>query len=183
MAPFPAIFPAALFLAAQAALLPASTRVPEGDQGRAAAVAGMVGDVISYTRWPAPQSPPAPMRICVVGNPRHAGQLQRIALPNGQDVRVEEAAGGPAIAEGRCDTFYIGGLDGAQVRLVIAAARGVAVLTIVEDDDRCRSGAMICLHVGPGAVRFEINVDAVARGNVRIDPRVLHLSRGREEGE
>lgn len=173
-------FPSAVLVSMQLALLPMNTRVPAGPQGQRVAVAAIVRDIIDYTRWPVP---PAPIRVCTVGVPRFAGRLGAIMLPSGHGVRVQQIAAPALIEEGGCDVLYFGNLDARQARPLLASARGRAVLTIAEDDDRCRGGAMICLHVGTTTIGFELNVDAVSRGAVRIDPRVLRLSRGREKVE
>ncbi|WP_336959212.1 YfiR family protein [Sphingobium aquiterrae] len=173
-------FPLSVLVSTQLALLPASTQVAAGPQGQGAAVSAIVGDIIGYTRWPVP---PAPVRLCLAGAPHHAGRLGAIMLPSGQGVRVQQVAVPAPVEGGDCDVLYVGGLDAPHARALLAGARGRAVLTIAEDDDRCRGGAMICLHVGATSIGFELNVDAVSRGAVRIDPRVLRLSRGWEKVE
>ena len=56
---------------------------------------------------------------------------------------------------------------------------GRAVLTVCERSPSCTAGGMVRLDIGPngGPVRFEVNLDAVARSVVRIHPQVLRLGR------
>ncbi|MEO7470390.1 MAG: YfiR/HmsC family protein, partial [Sphingobium limneticum] len=42
----------------------------------------------------------------------------------------------------------------------------------------CGSGAIFCLLYAPQTLSFQLNIDAVSRSAVRIDPRVLRLSKG-----
>ena len=53
------------------------------------------------------------------------------------------------------------------------------MVTIAEADPGCRSQAMFCLLPGKDDLSFELNIDAVARSGVAIDPRLLRMSRGR----
>ena len=63
-------------------------------------------------------------------------------------------------------------------RQLVAAARGNGVLTIAEADPACRSQAMFCMVYEPRAVSFRMNLDAIARSGLRVDPRVLRLAEG-----
>jgi hypothetical protein len=78
----------------------------------------------------------------------------------------------------QCDVLYLATLQPASNARLLAAVRGRAVLTVAEDDPTCRGGAMFCLHVRPNDIAFELNLDAVSRSGVTVDPRVLRLSRG-----
>lgn len=154
------------------------------ERGQDAAVASLLGDIMAYVRWPAAPAPPAPLRLCTMGTLLHARELRTIRLPSGQGVRVRALAGPSSIgkdAKDACDALYFGGLKAIDERRLLANLQGLAVLTIAEDDDDCRGGAMICLHVGTASTGFELNINVVTHGTVRIDPRVLRLSRVREE--
>lgn len=61
---------------------------------------------------------------------------------------------------------------------LIAAVRGNPVVTIAEDDRDCAGGAMFCLLFAPQTLSFQLNIDAVSRSTVRIDPRVLRVAKG-----
>ena len=61
------------------------------------------------------------------------------------------------------------------MRRLIASTTGRPVVTIVEADLACRSGAMFCLLYAPQSLSFRLSIDAVSRSTVRIDPRVLRL--------
>lgn len=56
--------------------------------------------------------------------------------------------------------------------------RGAPIVTIAENDPACRSEAMFCLVFLEDAMAFQLNIDAVSRSGVRIDPRVLRMSQG-----
>ena len=52
------------------------------------------------------------------------------------------------------------------------------VLTIAEADPDGRSQAMFSLLFRPGALNFRLNIDAVSRSGLKVDPRVLRLAQG-----
>lgn len=141
----------------------------------AAGTARIVGAILEYTRWPSERPV---IRLCLAGAPRYAGQLDTITPSNGARVEVSNLAQAGDGARVRCDALYIGLLDADRSRRLIADMRGKAVTTIAEDDPDCRSGAMFCLLFTPQALSFQLNIDAVSRSGVRIDPRVLRISKG-----
>ena len=77
-----------------------------------------------------------------------------------------------------CDALYIGDLTLPAMRQVTARVRGRPVVTIAEADPACRSEAMFCLVFEAQRLSFQMNLDAISRSSVRVDPRVLRMSRG-----
>lgn len=135
--------------------------------------AHVVGSILAYTRWP---QTPAPVRLCVIGPARRSGQLDG-ALPGGVVVaRREFFANAPDVSAG-CDVLYFGEVAQSTIRAAVANARGRPILTIAESDPSCRSGAMFCLRFDRN-VSFALNIDAITRSTIRVDPRVLRISQG-----
>lgn len=143
----------------------------------AAAVQQVVMGIISYTRWPVE---PPQLRLCVIGPADYADDLlEDAAQPSGRPVRgVRLGPGGSAGAE--CDIVYLGRLGEAEKRQVFAQLAGHPVLSISEHDESCAVGSMFCLQVRGTEVSFQINLDSVARGGVRVSPKVLQLGRRKE---
>ncbi|WP_416464633.1 YfiR family protein [Sphingomonas sp. VDB2] len=146
-----------------------------GPDAVADSTARMVGAILDYTRWPAPRTM---VRLCLTGAPRHAGRMGDVILSNGARVAASSLDEAQEGASDRCDALYIGRMNGAAMRRLIAGAGGQPVVTIAEDDPTCRSGAMFCLLYTPQSLSFQLSIDAVSRSAVRIDPRVLRLSKG-----
>lgn len=145
------------------------TRFAPGTEDEA--VARLVGGIISFTRWP---SEPRPLRLCVVGTARHADRIDEAGKTAGRAVTVRRVAAGAA-TDG-CDLLYFGAMPADASRRMIAAIGGKAVLSIAEADPGCRGGAMFCLAVGSSSLAFQLSVDAISRGAVRVDPRVLRVA-------
>lgn len=138
------------------------------------AVARIVRSLVEYTRWPEPRPT---IRLCVVGPAFYATQLDGLRLADGRRIEPRVVAAGQ-VGPGACDAAYIGQLSLPAQRQITAQVRGRGVMTIAEADPQCRSQAMFCLNFMPQAVSFRLNLDAVARSGLRVDPRVLRLSAG-----
>ena len=145
-----------------------------GDSRYASAAARTVRAIIEYTRWPAQAGP---LTLCAAGPTRRGGRLDAVRLADGRAVQRREVAPVPS-AIGGCQVLYIGDVQPLVLRQLIAAARGNGVLTIAEADPACRSQAMFCMVYEPRAVSFRMNLDAIARSGLRVDPRVLRLAEG-----
>lgn len=158
-----------------AMVVPAVMPLPDQPDRVAAAVARMVDAIFTYTRWPAPHST---IGLCVAGAADHADQLDTITLDGARAVERRMLPSGEGALPESCDALYLGGMDATRARRLIADARGGPVVTIAETDTGCRAGAMFCLLFAPNSLNFQLNIDAVSRSTVRIDPRVLRLSRG-----
>lgn len=156
-------------------LLPSYALAGVGEAERySPAVARVVQSLIDYTRWPQPRTP---LRLCVAGPALYASRLDGLKLADGRQVERRSLPPG-AISPGSCDAVYIGQMPLPAQRQLTALLRGRGVMTIAEADPACRSQAMFCLSFAGQAVSFRLNVDAVARSGLRVDPRVLRLSTG-----
>lgn len=135
--------------------------------------ARIVGGFIAYSRWPSPQNP---MRLCLFGATERTGRFDEVERAARLPVLVRKMMDPAAVTA--CDVVYAGPMSSEVERRLIAATRGRPILSIIERDPDCRSGAMICLTSGSGITSFRINIDAVSRSRVRIDPRVLRIAGG-----
>ncbi|MBN8499940.1 MAG: YfiR family protein [Sphingomonadales bacterium] len=130
--------------------------------------------LIEYTRWPTRRDP---VVLCVAGAAVHAGQLGGLRLADGRRVErrnVPAAAGALA----GCDAVYLGQMGQAQMRQLIASVRGRGVLTIAETDPSLTSEAMFAMTYKPNGLSFRLNIDAVSRSGLKVDPRILRVAQG-----
>lgn len=167
----------ALFTTPQMSVQAASqTLVDDGSGGMTRAVNRMIGGIASYVRWP--DGSAASTRVmCLVGTPRLADRMAPdIPGPGSIAVRLMNAA--TATGRADCDILFLGKMPVADRRQLIAWVRGRPILTITDDDAACIYGAMFCLNNKAASLSFSVNLDAIGRGPLRIDPRVLRIGGG-----
>lgn len=145
-----------------------------GDVQYDQAVARTVRAIIEYTRWPKRADP---VLVCVAGPVRHAAQLGALRLADGRRLERRNIAPSSVGITG-CEVLYIGDLPIAQQRELTFLSRGRAVLTLAEADESNASEAMFVLAFQARSLSFRLNVDAVSRSGLRVDPRVLRVARG-----
>lgn len=145
-----------------------------GESRYAGAVVRTVRGIIEYTRWPQRHDP---LVLCVAGPTQHAGQLGSIRLSDGRRVDRRNVNATPG-ALGGCHILYLGNLAINLQRQLTETVRGRGVLTIAEADPANTAEAMFAFTYKPNGLSFRLNVDAVSRSGLRVDPRVLRLSQG-----
>jgi hypothetical protein len=163
-------------MTAQAASAASQAIVEDDPGGLTRATNRLLGGIISYVRWPDGQTG-APRTLCVAGTPRLSGRIAPV-MPGGPAVAVRHAATAEIVESGACDILFLGRMSDSERRRWIGWVRGRAVLTVTDDDPDCLRGAMFCLAPRPGGLGFSVNLDAIGRGGLRVDPRVLKIGQG-----
>jgi len=161
----------------------------------AQAVLRTAAGILSYTRWPqkAQAQQERELRLCVVGETEYADALLAASGHNlGQRrLRVARVALDDMAALQSCASLYIGKMALDAWRALLQQLAGQALLTISEQAELCRVGAMFCLHrpdaqetaAGENSgIGFEVNLDSVTRSGLRVNPRVLQLARNKPAG-
>jgi hypothetical protein len=150
------------------------TKFQAGTAEQAIAVSRMIGGIISYTRWPADLRQ---LQFCISGDTQVALQAAEIDRSANRSVALKRVAAGAA-TDG-CDILYLGPMAPVRQRQMVSGIRARAVLSIAESDPSCRGGTMFCLRIRSATLAFQLNVDAISRGTVRVDPRVLRITAAR----
>jgi hypothetical protein len=134
--------------------------------------------ILGYARWP---NESMPLRVCIAGRSTHTDPWLKnglAALPHRPIVVQALAQDSDASIVAQCDALYIGTMDDTASRRIFSNVVGYPVLTVSERIPPCAAGAMVCLDASnPMGVQFEVNLDAVARSGVRVNPQVLRLGR------
>ncbi len=149
------------------------TTIPPGEDGTAMATSRLVGGILSYSRWP---SQPDPVRLCVAGTSTRAALLGDVQLASGARINLSRRAPSAVTAE-QCDALFIGAMAPPDRARLISRLGTAAIVTLTDDDPACEFGAMFCLRQTAEGLSFDLNIGAVSRSRVRIDPRVLALGR------
>lgn len=170
-----ALLAAPLLAGAGIETTPVAHTIAPSDAGGKNGTAQLVRYIVEYTRWPVK---PDPIVLCVVGQANYALRPGVFPIAGGRNMRERQLSLADLGSAQSCNALYLGNMSLASMRNWTAAVRGGAIVTIAERDPDCASEAMICLIRLQRTISFEINVDAVSRSKVRIDPRVLRLSAG-----
>lgn len=134
----------------------------------------LIGGILSFARWPEAHASPS-RTLCVVGKPRFSGQITSSISSAGRPARGVAATAADVMGGRSCDAVFLGMMPVADRRALIQWVRARPVLTITDDDPSCAYGAMFCLQHKGAAIGFSVNIDAVSRSRVRVDPRVLRI--------
>ena len=166
----------ALASAAMAGDLAAPAKAAGETRTGNASVTTIVAGIVSYTRWPAQ---PTPIKFCTLGRGRGVDELLEFSdLGSAQrSVPVRAAANANDAAMG-CDVIYFGTFAAGAMQDVMQRAVGRPVLMIGEGPEFCSDGGMFCLDIAKVAARLTVNLDAVARSGLQVNPSVLRIARG-----
>jgi len=144
----------------------------------ASMVAKVVAGIVSYTRWPG--AAPS-IRLCTIGHGPGVDALRHVSDlgSTGRTVEVVPMASVNAAGSG-CDAVYLGRTKEAEARNAVRLFAGRPVLLLGEGPEFCSDGGMFCVEPAAAVPRFGVNLDAVARSGLRVNPQVLRIARGSE---
>lgn len=154
------------------------TIVDDGVDGLTRAVDRMLGGIVSYVRWPGAEQ--RSRTLCLVGAPRLTDRIAPGVPGNGPAIAVRRMTTAAVTGGSDCDILFLGRMPADDRQRLIGWVRGRAVLTISDDDPACLHGAMFCLARKAEGLSFSVNLDAIGRGPLRVDPRVLKI--GQSDG-
>jgi len=149
----------------------AATQTPTDKSVRA-----IVSGIVSYTRWPSLSGQP---KLCIFASSRYAQALSEsgsVPLPYTPLIVHNDAEA----LNATCDAIYFGNESPASQLELINRYQGKALLLIAEQNTECVIGSAFCLIINEDAVRFSINLDALSRSGVRVNPEVLMLARNKK---
>ncbi|PTD96149.1 YfiR family protein [Pseudothauera lacus] len=180
----PAHLRPSVLLAALAAAAANAADAPAPVDERALQLPRIVLGIVAYARWPQPLPG---YRLCIAGEAAELDALLNVPAAVGErplEARRIDLDDDGAIPPA-CDIIYLGRGTAPQARRSLyAAAAGQPVLTISTVDGECAEGSQFCLRVPPvpGTPTLLLNLDAISRGAVRVNPRVLQITRSLEDG-
>lgn len=153
----------------------AAQKAPAATEHGRSTVTTVVAGIVSYTRWPAEMRS---VRLCTLGQGHGVDELLAAGDIGSTQLGVPvRAASDVPGASSECDVIYVGTLAIDAARNLLQRTVGRPVLMIGEGPEFCTDGGMFCLQPGTAAVAFAVNLDAVARSGLRVNPRVLRMAR------
>ena len=118
--------------------------------------------------------PDSPLVIGVAGADALAEQLELSVAGhsvNGRPVQVRKVRRGESLAG--LHVLYLGALDKPVLQELLAASRGLALLTVSDSDEVYAMGSMINFVMADDKVRFDVALKPVAQAHIRISARML----------
>ncbi len=139
-------------------------------------VAALALGLLEFTRWPRP-----PDLLCVSAGGPQAKALAA-ALPEhplSSRLSLREVPVDAELPAG-CDAMLFEGWTEERQAQALRENAERPVLTLGLGAGFCTLGGAVCFGEGRGQPAFEINTDALARSGLRVNPRVLLLTRARK---
>jgi hypothetical protein len=159
------------------ALLAAGTDVqPVGEYQVKAA---FLYNFAKFVEWPgsAFKSANEPVTICVLGRNPFGNTLEDAVagkVVEGRTFAVRQISG--MQGAGGCRILFVSGSERKQFRAGAASIAGQGLLTVGEWKEFIADGGVVNFKLESGKVRFEINVAAAERENLRISSKLLSLA-------
>ncbi|HEX9390690.1 MAG TPA: YfiR family protein [Usitatibacteraceae bacterium] len=140
-------------------------------------ISGMVEGIISYTKWPADLKQ---VRLCIIGDGAGAKELLKSG-PLGSAQRSIDVQRIASTTDNNpdCQVLYFAARYTAKQRAMLNRFVARPFLTIGEGPEFCSDGGMFCVDSEESTSRFGVNLDAIARSGLRVNPQVLSLGRAK----
>src|SRR2546422_5347934 len=132
--------------------------------------AAFIYNFVQFTEWPASafSSPDEPIMIAVVGPDPFNGGLERAVkdkVVGGRSLAVRHFASADSLE--KCHLIFVPSAETGG-RAILNRLAGKSVLTIGDGDDFTRPGGAIRFYRDKNRIRFEVNVKAADRSNLKI---------------
>jgi len=132
-----------------------------------------------YVEWPraAFSSPSSALNLCIAGEDPFGATLDKAVA----DQRIGNRAIvvrrlKPVARDSGCHILYVGGSDKRQIRQVIDAVQGTAVLIVSDGASPAPAGSIINFVVKDNRVRFDIDDEAAEQNALTVSSKLLSLA-------
>lgn len=158
-----------LLLALGAVSLLAS--VPSEDEVKAA----FIFNFVKFVEWPE-MAEKKEIKVCFTGEKPLSGNLTLLEGRKAHNL-VLKISSGSVPPEDICDVLFLSASDRKSLSELLIFYSEKPVLTISDVPGFARSGGMIGLVVVDNKVRFEINLSAVNKSQLKISSQLLSLAK------
>jgi hypothetical protein len=136
---------------------------------------GYLFNYARFVQWPS-SNERGPFVIGILVEDEYARVIKdklRGATVNGRAIALRRAQR-PEDFEG-CQMVFIAASQ--DWKRGVGMLEGLPILTVGEGPEFAREGGMISMVLEDGRVKFEVNIDAVARGGLQVSSRLLQVGR------
>lgn len=162
-------------------LTPVNHASNEEPGGYSYAVSRVVRSFIYYTNWNSVEGGNG-LQLCIVGPAKHSGMLNAETLGGKHQISVKNITL-QNVATEKCNAIYIGNVPAQSLRTAMLSLKGLRRLTFAENDPTCRSYATVCLVFEGNSMNFRLNIEALTRSGLKLDPRVMRMGTGATLGD
>jgi len=176
-----------LCLALMHAFIPKVAAGQKSSAGEYEVKAAMLYNLTRFVEWPPSAYPDsqAPTVLCILGRDPFGASLTSIvskAIVNSRPLKIRHLQDDDSTRA--CHVLYISSSERKSIVRIFSSLKGFNVLTVGEMAQFAAHGGMIQFSLDEKQVRFEINLDAVLRADLKISSRLLVLARiVRNEGK
>jgi hypothetical protein len=133
-----------------------------------------------FVKWPeeAFKDPNNPLIYCTIGEDSFHGSLD--AALNGKTIGARSSRvvhfKQPQEIQG-CQVLFIAAREKKSIPAILASTKGNSVLTVGESEHFVQDGGMIGFLLEENKIRFEVNLEAAQKANLKISSRLLALAK------
>lgn len=133
-----------------------------------------------FVEWPADAFPTAdaPLEICVLGQDPFGRDFEQVIIEktvNGHRLEIAHPDGVPQARA--CQILFVASSEKQRVRDILRGLAGASVLTVGDTAGFAKMGGIINFILDESRVRFEINVTAAERANLKLSARLLTVAK------
>jgi len=169
-----------LLLSCLANAIPRGAAAQENEISEYELKAAILYKLTNFVEWPdaAYPGPSAPTVLCILGRDPFGPALTSGTPKGGARGRpivvrrIQQAKDSPD-----CHILYISSSERKTVGQIFSGLKGTSVLTVGEMTQFAANGGMIQFSLEDQQVRFDINLDAALRGQLKVSSKLLALAR------
>ena len=140
-------------------------------------LSSLIEGIIRFTKWPADLKQ---VRLCIIGEGSGARELLKAdALGSTQRAIDVQRIVNAADSNPDCQVLYFAARYTTKQRATLNRFVARPFLTIGEGSEFCSDGGMFCVDTDESMGRFGVNLDAISRSGLRVNPQVLSLGRAK----
>lgn len=141
--------------------------------------AAFIYNFIKFIEWPttAFKDSRTPYIVGVLGKDPFGSDLKNTMSDktiNGRPILVRSVTD-PEI--GKCHALFISSSERRRLKSILDQAKGAPVLTIGETEEFAQMGGIINFVIEDNKVRFQINIEAAKRADLKIHSTLLNLAK------
>lgn len=139
--------------------------------------AAFIHNIVKLVEWPIPSAPAQTLRLCILGQGPFGATADALRHKQIDGMDWEVVNAGPKTGLRECRVLFITASEAGNLKHILDSIKGSAVLTVGDSAGYAGQGVMVNFYLEDERVRFEINVEAARRVDLKISSQLLKLAR------